>query len=520
MASSPARPLIPPALTRRLVAAACAALLAPSSMPSTAATTSMDAAPADPDARTHEMAARTRLGFERVKLPGGEGMGLTGLSELLSIGGDWWAGGGVYGATTGHRGGLFVPGVEVAWMPTIAKRLKLDTGVFAGGGGGGNAPVGGGLMLRPHADLLWQGDGWSTGPTVSWVRFGNQGRIDSKQVGWVLDFNSDFRFRGAGPIRVGEPTDPRGAIARGLAFERIDATLTRYQPRKGSVRVDNGAALSGIDLVGIRAEHPFGDMEWAGIEAAGAASGGVAGYAEVLGTVGLRWPVAGGRVVLGVRGALGTGGGGGVDTGGGALYKAAGGATVRLTDTLGLTTEIGIVRAPQGRFNANTVDLALNWQLDPQPGAWRDGTRMEWVAGVERYDAARKVGGPHPLEAGALAINRFVTENVYLTGQAHSAFGGGAGAYSVGLFGVGAQVPVVPRLRLGAEVLAGAAGGGGVDTRGGAIVQARAYMDVPLDRTLSLRVGAGKVRAVHGGGLDAPAIDAALVFRFGVDRPH
>ena len=116
-----------------------------------------------------------------------------------------------------------------------------------------------------------------------------------------------------------------------------------------------------------------------------------------------------------------------------------------------------------------------------------------------------------------LQVNRFVTPNVYLTGQAHSAYAGGAGAYSVGLFGVGAQLPVTSRIRLGAEALGGAAGGGGVDTQGGAIVQGRAYVDVSLTDALSLRIAGGKIKSVHGG-LDAPVVDAALVFRFGVDR--
>ena len=33
----------------------------------------------------------------------------------------------------------------------------------------------------------------------------------------------------------------------------------------------------------------------------------------------------------------------------------------------------------------------------------------------------------------------------------------------------------------------------------------------------TLRVGAGKIKSVHGG-LDAPVVDAAFVFSFGVDR--
>ena len=48
-------------------------------------------------------------------------------------------------------------------------------------------------------------------------------------------------------------------------------------------------------------------------------------------------------------------------------------------------------------------------------------------------------------------------------------------------------------------------------------MQARAYVDVALTDSLSLRVAGGKIKSVHGG-LDAPVVDAALVFSFGVDR--
>ena len=143
---------------------------------------------------------------------------------------------------------------------------------------------------------------------------------------------------------------------------------------------------------------------------------------------------------------------------------------------------------------------------------------MGWVAGAERYEAARKDGRRLPLEAVTLAVNRFVSPAWYVSGQAHSAFAGGAGAYSVGLFGVGTQWPLGASLRAGAELLAGAAGGGGVDTQGGALLQARGYADLAVSRSLSLRFGAGRVKSVRGG-LSAPALDASVVFRFGVDRP-
>jgi hypothetical protein len=462
--------------------------------------------------------ARVRISAERVRLPGGEHMGLVGMSELLNVGGEWWVGPGVYGAAWGRRGGLFVPGVEGAWSHPFNDWLAVDAGVFAGGGGGAAAPVGGGLMLRPHLDLVFRFPGFYTGPTVSKVWF-TSGKINSTQVGWMLNFDSSFRYRPA--AFTGSTTD---GSATGLGFDHVDAMVTFAKPRS-STTTSGTPLTSRIGLVGLRAERVVDGPLWAGVETAGAASGGVAGYAEVLGTAGLRWPVITDRLSLGVRASVGLAGGGGIDTGGGLLVKTAAGATLRLTDTLGLGAEVGLVDAPQGHYKAATGAVSLNWALDvPQGdlGNWFDTrpgtpTRMEFGSAVERYRAARKDGHTEALDAVVLQINRFVTSNVYLTGQAHSAFAGGAGAYSVGLFGVGAQLPVTSRIRLGAEALAGAAGGGGVDTQGGAVVQARAYADVTLTDSLSLRIGGGKIKSVHGG-LNAPVVDAALVFSFGVDR--
>ena len=484
-----------------------------------------NAPPVDSDASSgsvplRTLDARVRLGGERLKLPGGERMGLAGLTELLNVGGEWWVGPGVYGAATGHRGGLFVPGVEGAWSHPFNDLLAVDAGVFAGGGGGAAAPVGGGLMLRPHVDLVFRFSGFYTGPTFSKVWF-TSGQINSNQFGWMLNFDSSFRYRPAD--FHGEATD---GSATGLGFDHVDAMVTMDRPRR-SVTTAGAPLTQHIGLVGLRAERSIDGPLWAGIEAAGAGSGGVAGYAEVLGTAGLRFPVVGDRLSLGVRGAVGLGGGGAIDTGGGLLLKTSAGVTLRLTDTLGVGAELGLVDAPNGHYKAETAAVSLNWALDvPQRdlGDWfntRPGvpTRMEFGSGVERYRAARKDGRTEALEAVVLQINRFVAPNVYLTGQAHSAFAGGAGAYSVGLFGVGAQLPLASRVRLGLEALGGAAGGGGVDTQGGAVLQARAYADVALTDSLSLRVGAGKIKSVHGG-LAAPVVDAALVFSFGVDHSN
>jgi hypothetical protein len=248
---------------------------------------------ADPDTAAgsvplRTLDARVRIGGERLRLPGGERMGLVGLTELLNVGGEWWVGPGVYGAATGHRGGLFVPGVEGAWSHPFNDWLAVDAGVFAGGGGGAAAPVGGGLMLRPHVDLVFRFPGFYTGPTFSKVWF-TSGQINSNQFGWMLNFDSSFRYRPAD--FTGEATD---GSATGLGFDHVDAMVTMAHPRS-SLTTAGAPLTQRIGLVGLRAERSVDGPLWAGIEAAGAGSGGVAGYAEVLGTAGLRFPVVGDR---------------------------------------------------------------------------------------------------------------------------------------------------------------------------------------------------------------------------------
>ena len=115
--------------------------------------------------------------------------------------------------------------------------------------------------------------------------------------------------------------------------------------------------------------------------------------------------------------------------------------------------------------------------------------------------------------------SRFLDRNLYVTGQAHSAYDGDAGGYAAGLFGVGWQTPLGgptgPTWYVGLEALAGAGGGGGVDVRGGALLEANAYVGFDLGPATSIRVNAGKLRSQRGK-VDSTVVDVSLVFSFGL----
>jgi hypothetical protein len=256
----------------------------------------------------------------------------------------------------------------------------------------------------------------------------------------------------------------------------------------------------------------------AGIEAAGAASGGAAGYAEVLGTLGFERAFAEQRFTLGARAALGLAGGGDIATGGGLLTKAALYGSLRLAPNASLGLELGRARAPQGHFEAGFVALNWRWELD-HPQRDVPATQLaqqEFLMGVETYrHAARRAGPERNVQNVTLKLNRFLDESFYLTGQAHSAFQGDAGGFSVGLVGLGWRTRSSGRWQLGAELLGGAAGGGGVASSGGAIVQPMLYASYAFTPSFALQLGAGRVKSLHGS-LNSPVFDLTLGYAFGV----
>ncbi|HEU5297608.1 MAG TPA: hypothetical protein VFU71_22715 [Burkholderiaceae bacterium] len=442
------------------------------------------------EASAHESTIDVGLGYEQLKLPGDEKMGLLGGSVLFPLGAQWWAGPAVYGAASGQRGGLFVGGAELQYRFLLPWDWDLRAGLFAGGGGGAAAPVGGGLMLRAAATLTHD-----IGPLrggISWSRVSfPSGEIGSSQLGLVLSWERPFRYFDS--AAAGQPQPAGGPT--GLGFQRLAGTVSGYQLR--------GSDTRRIGLVGGRAEwQPTASGLYTGIEAAAAASGGAAGYMEILGNVGWRSTPMPATLPLSLeaRGALGLGGGGAIPTEGGAIGKVSVGASVDWGGGWRIGLEVGEVRGLGSTLRAHSAQLWLATDLEPAPGAPGSGTisRNEWSATLQHHPSAqRKDGTTEPLDTVGIKLDRFVGDTVYLSAQAHSAFAGGAGAYSIGLIGAGlASVPA--NLRFGAELLLGAAGGGGVATGSGAIAQTVAWAGWSVTPESQIRVGIGAVKALRG----------------------
>ena len=499
-AATTAATVVPAAMLALLVALAGAA---PSAMAAEAGAPSVSTP-----------AAHARISFERVRFPGdGPRVGLVGTSYLvdlpevrgLSIGPA------VYGAVSGGHGGFFTLGGELAWRQRLIGPVGVELGIYAGGGGGGGAPAGSGLMLRPHADLVWDLGPVALGASLSHVRYAG-GRIDSTQLGLVLNANSDFRFVPA--VRLGEPARAGGRA--GLGFDRVQLVGSIYRTPKGKTLQDGRPLPRSIGTAGVRAEQSWGRNAFWGVEASRAGRDGIGGYAEYLGSVGVETEVVRDALTVGTRLGVGMAGGGGVSTGGGLLVKAGVYGIARIGNDLGLALEAGYARAPNGNFRAAQAGLALVWALDgpASSGLAARPARTDFSAGVERFDAPGPDLRQHATTGARLKIDRYLTTNAYVTGEVVAAAGGEAGGYAAALAGAGWNQPLGSRLHIGAELLAGAGGGGRVDA-GGVLLQPRAYVGVQLTPSLALRAGAGRVRST-GGSLSSNVFDLSLNVTYGV----
>ena len=451
---------------------------------------------------------------EQIKLPESEKMGLLGTKYLVDIAPNLYLGGAVYGAFTGARGGFFTIGPEFAWQQKLYRNLEWSTGLYAGAGGGGGATalVGGGLMLRPHIDLMWNFGGHRVGISASKVHFPS-GKINSNQIGLV--YAADTEFLQLDPLYFGGQVMYEQRT--GIGFDKIQAVVGKYQ---GEIFGRSGLRRS-IGLVGFRMEHLWTTTSAWGIEAAGAASGRAAGYAEFLGTVSAEAPILDRHAAIGIRAGAGMGGGGAVSVGGGRLFKLGGYFTADFSRDFHASLEAGYVSAPGGQLRARytTANLTMDLDhLDAIPG-YRQIDQYSMLLGAIKYTGITQAdGSKQQVEAIALKVNRHFNDIIYLSGQAHSAFHGTAGGYSAGFIGAGVQTPELPsEISLGAEVLLGAAGGGGIASGSGATYAPNVFLEWHLDNLLSMRLAAGRIKSARGS-FDSQTVDLSLKYSYETSR--
>lgn len=470
--------------------------------------------------------------FDLVELPQHESLGLLGGALLFDLDaqGQWAAGPALIGAASGRRGGLFALGAQVERRWELDSDWRFHAGLCVGGGSGGAAPVGSGLLVQPSLQLWRRWSTWQMGLSRSQLWFPD-GAIRSQPWGWMLSWDGEFKHFDSADLGRSVPMALQGLSGFGLDETQLHfgRYITRARP---------GLAPTGIELIGVRFERPMkpmrptqdtddGDLPWfLGLEAAAATQGGADGYMELLAALSVQssaraWGLP--QWHGGLRGALGLGGGGGLATGGGLLVKAALQVSWDLTPDVSVGVETGVVQAPgSGSFQARTHQLYMGWRSGDRSTTHAAPVvrRMAWEPSWQHTSRAWRRQGPAlPLDTVGLKIHRWVDEHLFLSGQWHSAFAGQAGAYGLGLIGLGWAEPwLTPHLSGSVALLAGAAGGGGVRTDGGAVGQVMAQLGWRVGAEDRLQLGAGYLRG-RSAQFASPVWELSWSHSFGVSLP-
>lgn len=468
-----------------------------------------------------------RATAETWKMPSpGEHMGMLGvdLQRRWGTGGRFGLEG--WGSLRGERGGFIATGLSGGWSLDLVGPLSLEADVFVGGGGVGRAGVGGGMMTRGSLGLQATLGSGHFGLSWSRVRFPN-GLIDSRQVA----LTAAFPFRvvalapSSGPVDLGPLLRSSGEW---LGWHRLTLLVTgqRYQPT-GSARTLSGVPdREPIDLVGEETRLGLGGGTFVLLDLAAAARGKADGYMDAF--LGLGWarPLdPSGRFSLVALVEAGAAGGGSLDVGGGAAFKALVGLEA---EAWGLHFGLhgGWMTTPGASFKARVLSLQAGKVFQfAAPGGHRDSSEAveastwSFRAGWRRLESPQRRGGAEalPIDLVGLRVAHDLNDAAYLAGEAGFAMTGKAGGFAQGLVGAGLRSPTLgawgPRLK--AELMVGAAGGGGVDTRGGLLFQPMAGLEQGLGSFMAFELMAGRCVAPRGE-LRTTVVEAGLALRFSV----
>lgn len=467
------------------------------------------------------------ISYDDLTLPGDEKLGLLGTSYLYDFD-SVYLGLGVYSAVSGRRGGFFTGGIEGGYRYNLAHNLSLDAGIFAGGGGGGSAPQGGGLMLRPHIGLLYSIYGYKLGLGYSKVKFPN-GDIDSEQVFLQLSmpFEAIHKKNIDSPMILDDIKNFMKSSGKNMGWSDsyFAVTIQRYMIPSDVKNTSGNIVKKDMSLIGFEYGYDLSSNFFAFVQAAGAAGGGTDGYAEVLGGVGYKKPL-GKHFGAYTRVSLGASGGGQVDTGGGIIHKESIGIYAKLNKKFSLGIEAGHIGAINGDFKATTLKFNFNYSLISlnvgknlqSLESYQSFGDYEWNFELSNQyymsdKNIRKNSNNSSLSLMGFKIDKYLDKRFYVSGQALGAYSGQSGGYAVGLVGLGVRVPMGTKMNLFAQMSAGVAGGGGVDTGNGMIYQPMIGIEYKISSSFGIQTSFGKVEAIDGN-LDTMTIDVGFSYKF------
>lgn len=454
-----------------------------------------------------------QLDFISIQMPevNEPNMDFTGVHYNAMIN-DWsYAGLGFYGAVGGIRGGFFTLGLNLGIKKEIYKQIYVDAGLHFGGGGGAAAPDGGGAFILPHLNLGYDFSYFSVSGGWSYINFFDGGKIQSSQIYAAVQIPLNFNYTEFNKRQLKIDLDNIKSSEWQNQSHRISTTVHLNNLFvKGNSTFTNGASIRGrtINLAGFEFSSFINDDWFYFIKADGAYSGIPAGYMDIFIGGGYHLSMNKNRTNIQAKLGVGAGGGGGVDTKGGFLVSPDISIEHNIFDNLYLTINKGYMMSPDRHFYSSTLGFGLKYYVDKDGISLKNISQKKLVIkGVQTIlqqewyaNASRNGGFTQDMHQISLQINVFLNKYIYGVGQTSFANFGDAGAYAEGIIGLGIQTKsfMKHRLSIFAQILGGAAGGGGISTGEGLIVKPSTGINLKLTKTLDLRSGFGYVKAKGG----------------------
>ena len=376
-------------------------------------------------------------------------------------------------------------------------------------------------MLRPYAQLAYYTPAWSLGLGVSHIEFPN-GDIQSTQAYLSLELPTEGSFLKGQHFGEKSPLHST-AVQTDSEAVMVSFFTEHYTPDTGSLNTDGVTPTKPYSLAGIKFDKALGEHLYSYFQAAGAGGGKSDGYMEVFGGIGTAYQIGILPLTLGAEVAIGASGGGRVDTGGGLVYRVQGTVQTELTKHLTLSGFGGAIKAADGTFSATTYGVTLGYQttlfdtltqedtVHANPSNWR--FRMlnkSYLDGEKLFKTSK---GVDQVDLLGFAIDWYLTENLYITGQSYWAYKGKAGGYAEGIFGLGYQSDYYRGFSLYGEILGGVGGGGGVNIDGGLFGSMGAGVRYAINDNWEIGVEADYLRN-HSNSFSTTAFKAYIGYRF------
>ena len=400
----------------------------------------------------------------------------------------------LYSAAAGDAGGLFLGGFELAKEIQLSSKTKLEFGGFVGGGGGAVVVLGDGLMTRAHVSIKRRlSDSYAATVGLSYIDISGSA-ISTPALSFGITRDTDFALsRG----HAGGFAPKNGRVVRAIK------PLVKQFRSSGNIQ-RSGTPLGTMTLMGFEAsfaQSPDALTETF-FQATGAVAGDGEGYADV--QAGYRWKTRANGLRAFADVSAGFGGGGDVDTGGGLIASAGVGVAIPIFRSLEAEVGANYTTALDGDLDVLTpyIRTSLAFGGKKSSTALADPRRWQLSLGVTQqveHDGYRRAGAT---QSGSpvlteTALDLFLTDRTYFTGNAQTVVLGEAGGYAVGLLGLGYAMPLNDRWTVSAEGYLGAAGGGGIDTGGGLMGGGRLELDYKLTDTLAISGGIGMLKALR-----------------------